>query len=323
MASQRVLVTGCGGELGSLATSMLENEPSVGSLLGVDADPPRRRLSRTTFRRVALNRTDAVAQIILDFDPHLIVHLGVWEPNARLSPDEAERTTSDVGRAVFDAAHQAPSLEAVVVRSGLEVYGSRSHAPLEPNDFTTPAPASRYGRMLHFLERQAADLRAARGVAVANLRLASVLGAHVPSPLGRLLRLPAVPFLLPGDPPFAVIEDHDAALAFSLAARHRFDGNINVVADGTTTARRAALQGRRLPVPVVGPGWWVTRQLANIVGAPVPDHVVEMLRHGRLAHASDNAHLIRFAPRHSTHEVIERLYEWPSVVRVPATRQVA
>lgn len=323
MAQQRVLVTGCGGELGSLATSMLEEETWVGSLLGVDADPPRRRLNRTSFRRVALNRVDAVSQIILDFDPHVIVHLGVWEPNARLSPDEAERTTSDVGRAVFDAAHQAPSLEAVVLRSGLEVYGSRSHAPLEPNDFTSPSPVSRYGRMLHFLERQAADLHAARGVAVAGLRLASVLGAHVPSPLGRLLRLPAVPFLMPGDPAFTVIEDHDAALAFCLAARHRFNGNINVVAEGTTTARRAALQGRRLPVPVVGPGWWVTRQLANVVGAPVPDHVVEMLRHGRLAHASDNAHLIRFAPRLSTHDVIERLYEWPSVVRVPAARQVA
>jgi UDP-glucose 4-epimerase len=203
------------------------------------------------------------------------------------------------------------------------VYGTRSHAPLTPTDTTTPAPASRFGRMLQFLERQAADLRAARGVAVANLRLASVLGAHVPSPLGRLLRLPAVPFLLPSDPPFTVIEDHDAALAFRLAASHRFDGAINVAADDTTTARRAALQGRRIPVPVVGPGWWVTEKIANLAGAPVPDHVIEMLRHGRLAHASDNAHLIRFAPRHSTREVIERLYEWPSVVRVPAAVQVA
>lgn len=323
MVGQRVLVTGCGGELGSLATSMLEEKDWVGSILGVDADPPRRRLNRTVFRRVALNRTANVSQIIYDFDPHVIVHLGVWEPNARLSPDEAERTTSDVGRAAFDAAHQSPSLEAVVVRSGLEVYGARSHAPLTPNEFTSTAPASRYGRMLQFLESQAADLRSSRGVAVASLRLASVLGAHVPSPLGRLLRLPAVPFLMPGDPPFSVIEDHDAALAFGLAAQHRFDGAINVAADGTITARRAAMQGRRLPVPIVGPGWWVTRQVANIAGAPVPDHVVEMLRHGRLAHASDHARLIHFAPRHSTHEVIERLYEWPSVVRVAAARQVA
>ncbi|MFM2115842.1 MAG: hypothetical protein RI908_1583, partial [Actinomycetota bacterium] len=154
--TQKVLVTGCGGELGSLATSMLEEETWVGQILGVDADPPRRRLRRTDFRRIALNRTAAVSQIILDFDPHVIVHLGVWEPNARLSPEEAERTTSDVGRAVFDAAHQAPSLEAVVVRSGLEVYGTRSHAPLTPTDTTNPAPASRFGRMLQFLERQAA-----------------------------------------------------------------------------------------------------------------------------------------------------------------------
>jgi len=321
--TQKVLVTGCGGELGSLATAMLEEESWVGRILGVDVDPPRQRLRRTDFRRIALNRTAAVSQIILDFDPHVIVHLGVWEPNARLSPDEAERTTSDVARAVFDAAHQAPSLEAVVVRSGLEVYGMRSHAPLTPTDTTTPAPASRFGRMLQFLERQAADLRAARGITVANLRLASVLGAHVPSPLGRLLRLPAVPFFLPSDPPFTVVEDNDAALAFRLAASHRFDGAINIAAKGTTTSRRAALRGRRIPVPVVGPGWWVTEKVANLAGAPVPDHVLEMLQHGRLAHTGDNAHLIEFTPRLSTHEVIERLYEWPSIIRVPATVQVA
>ncbi|MBM3730988.1 MAG: NAD-dependent epimerase/dehydratase family protein [Actinobacteria bacterium] len=321
--TQKVLVTGCGGELGSLATAMLEEESWVGRILGVDVDPPRQRLRRTDFRRIALNRTAAVSQIILDFDPHVIVHLGVWEPNARLSPDEAERTTSDVARAVFDAAHQAPSLEAVVVRSGLEVYGTRSHAPLTPTDTTTPAPASRFGRMLQFLERQAADLRAARGITVANLRLASVLGAHVPSPLGRLLRLPAVPFFLPSDPPFTVVEDNDAALAFRLAASHRFDGAINIAARGTTTSRRAALRGRRIPVPVVGPGWWVTEKVANLAGAPVPDHVLEMLQHGRLAHTGDNANLIKFTPRLSTHEVIERLYEWPSIIRVPATVQVA
>lgn len=302
---------------------MLEEQEWVGPILGVDADPPRRRLNRTNFKRVALNQTAMVSQIIMDFDPHVIVHLGVWEPNARLSPDEADRTTSDVGRSVFDAGHQSSSLETVVLRSGLEVYGARSHAPLTPNEFTSPSPASRYGRMLHFLERQAADLRAARGIAVTNLRLASVLGAHVPSPLGRLLRLPAVPYRLAGDPAFTVIEDHDAAQAFVLAARHGFDGSINVVADGNTSARRAALQGRRLPVPVVGPGWWFARQLANVAGAPVPDHIVETLTHGRLAHNSDNARRIQFSPRHDTREVIARLFEWPSVVRIPAAQRMA
>ena len=51
---------------------MLEEASWVGPILGVDADPPRRRLRRTDFRRIALNRTAAVSQIILDFDPHVM-----------------------------------------------------------------------------------------------------------------------------------------------------------------------------------------------------------------------------------------------------------
>ena len=323
MHSQRVLITGCGGELGSLVTSMFEDAPWVESILGVDADPPRRRLRRTDFRRVALNNTGKVSDVIIDYDPHIIVHVGVWEPNARLGTAEAERTTTSMGRAVFDAAHQSPSLRAVVIRSGLEVYGARSHDPFQPNEFSPTEPRSTFGRMLQLLEDQAADLRGARGVTVATLRLASVLGPHVPSPLGRLLRLPAVPFSFPKNPSFTVIEDHDAASAFLLAAEHQFDGVVNVVAEGTINMRNTALQGRRIPVPVIGPGLWGARHIANFAGAPVPDHITELLQNGRLAYSSDAARAIRFAPRHTADEVIERLFEWPSVIRVPPARKVA
>lgn len=68
VSGQRVLVTGSGGELGSLVTSMIEEQPWAGDILGVDADPPRRRLHRAGFRRVALNRADQVADIITEFD---------------------------------------------------------------------------------------------------------------------------------------------------------------------------------------------------------------------------------------------------------------
>ncbi|MCU1360463.1 MAG: hypothetical protein JWN99_1752, partial [Ilumatobacteraceae bacterium] len=51
------------------------------------------------------------------------------------------------------------------------------------------------------------------GVSVGSLRLAPVLGPHVPSPLGRMLRQPVVPFSVLADPPFAVIADADAARA--------------------------------------------------------------------------------------------------------------
>jgi UDP-glucose 4-epimerase len=52
MTGQRVLVSGMGGELGSQVTLLLENEPWVGRLMGVDLDPPRRRLHRAEFHRI-------------------------------------------------------------------------------------------------------------------------------------------------------------------------------------------------------------------------------------------------------------------------------
>jgi hypothetical protein len=41
-----------------------------------------------------------------------------------------------------------------------------------------------------------------------------------------------------------------------------------------------------LPVPLFGPDWAVARGLAYVSGAPLPDHVLEILHRGRLA---DNA----------------------------------
>jgi hypothetical protein len=63
----------------------------------------------------------------------------------------------------------------------------------------------------------------------------------VPSPLGRLLRQPGVPFSVLADPPFAVIEDRDAARAIVAAARVGLAEPVNVVAPGAITALQAAV----------------------------------------------------------------------------------
>ena len=47
------------------------------------------------------------------------------------------------------------------------------------------------------------------------------------------------------------------------------------------------------------------------------------MEHGRLAASNEAAHLLRFAPSHTTTQVIERLYQWPTVERIPARKQVA
>lgn len=323
MKGRRVLITGMGGELGSLVASMAERSEWAGDILGFDVDPPRRLLTRSRFVRVDPTEHDRIASLITEFNPHVLLHVGVWEPDARLGTDDAQRCTSLVAKAVFDASHQADALETVVVRSGIEIYGRGTYSPDIAVESTPIGPNTTYGAMCADIEERATDLRISRGINVCSLRLAPVLGAHVPSPLGRLLRLPAIPYYGIGNPIFCVVEDHDAATAFMLGAQRDADGVANIVANGAISMLRATVVGRRVPLPSFGPAWWLAKNASSIAGAPMPDHVSDLIQNGRLAASNEAAHLLRFAPRHSTTEVVRNLYNWPSIERIPAKMQVA
>jgi UDP-glucose 4-epimerase len=135
--------------------------------------------------------------------------------------------------------------------------------------------------------------------------------------------MPAVPFATIDDPPFAVLENDDAARALVAAARERLAEPVNVVAPGAITALQAARRGGRVPLPVTGPQWAVVRRASHLLGAPIPNHVLEVLRRGRLADNARMRELLGIVPESSTPDVIDHLYGWPSVIRRPARVQVA
>lgn len=317
------MVTGLGSELGSLVAAILEDESWVSEIEGLDTTPPRRRLKRSLFHLVEPFQHARTSELIAHFNPHVIIHLGIWEPHARLNTDDARLHTDELAHAVFDAAHSIPALESLVVRSGVEVYGKYGHWPCLPDENSALDPQSTFGQMLLAIEQQATELAVARGTAIATLRFGSVIGPHVPSPLGRLLRLPVVPYNPFGNPKFSVIEDNDAATAIVAAARHQPHGIANIIADGAISITAAASKGRRLALPIIGPAWGATCAISRLAGAPVPDHVSELLQHGRGAFSSSSEAMLGFTPGISTANAISRLYAWPSIMRVPAYRDVA
>lgn len=323
MSGQRVLISGMGGELGSRVAGLLEHEPWVGPLEGIDADPPRRRLHRAVFHRIVPGQHDRIVDVVTKFNPHVVVHIAVWEPFSRANPGQARSLTDDAATSILGAAAECRALEAIVVRSGIEIYGRARGAVTRPDEDAPIAPTSTYGHMVAGIEETADRIGRRIGVTVGALRLATVVGPHVPSPLGRMLRMPAVPFSALADPPFAVVLDHDAAEAFVAAARERIDAPLNVVGPGAITVLQAIRRGGRIPVPLLGPGWAAARGVSYLAGAPIPDHVVELLHRGRLADGSRAREVLQLAPGTSTTDVVDRLYSWPSVVHVPARRQVA
>lgn len=312
-----------GGELGSLVASQLEAEPWVGSLVGIDVDPPRRRLRKAEFHLLQPSQRDRIVEVVTSFNPHVLINLSVWEPDARAGLAHARRFTADATTAIVGAAAECPALESMVVRSGIEVYGRAHNTPTRPTEIAPLHPTTEYGRMLANIEQSARDVGGRVGIAVGKLRLAPVLGKHVPSPLGRLLRQPLVPFSMMADSPFAVIEDGDAARAFVAAAAMRLDEPLNIVASGAITALQAILRGKRVPLPLVGPEWAIARQLSHLFGAPIPEHVVELMHRGRLADGSRALEVLGLRPFRSTPDVIDHLYAWESVIRVGSVREVA
>jgi UDP-glucose 4-epimerase len=248
---------------------------------------------------------------ILAHRPDVIVHLGVWEPHGRLATDEARIATGNYANALGEALSQLDGLSRLVIRSGLEVYGANGRQT--PDESSPVAPTSTYGHMLAELEA-VASLAAPTTATVTTLRFASVVGAHVPSPLGRLLRLPVIPVDPLSRAEFQVLSDDDAARAVVHAATHGHHGAVNIAAGQPTTIGAVARQGRRVIAPVVPYTWRVAAQLTTLAGAPLPDHVVELLRHGRTANTLVGD--VEYRPEHSSSEVIANLFSWPSVVRI-------
>jgi UDP-glucose 4-epimerase len=317
MAGVRVLVSGMGGELGSRVASLLEEQPWVGSLEGIDVDPPRRRLRRTVFHRIVPGQHERTVETVTAFNPHIVVHVAVWEPHARAGTATARNLTDDAATSILGAAAECPALESIVVRSGIEIYGRHRNTLTRPTEREARDPTTDYGHMVAEIERTARAIGRRVGVSVGTLRLATVLGPHVPSALGRVLRMPAVPYSALADPPFAVIHQHDAAEAFVRAAEARLDEPLNIVAPGAITTLQAIRRGRRIPVPLVGPEWVVARAVNYLAGAPIPDHVQELFHRGRLAHNARAREVIGFAPATTTSDVIDQLYGWPSVIHTP------
>ncbi len=221
---------------------------------------------------------------------------------------------------VLGAAATCPSLRGIVVRSGIEVYGRRRGAPTRPDEASEVDPTSPFGASMAHVEQVAIEAGQVADVPVTLVRLAPIVGPNIPSPIGRYLRLPAVPVDPISELPFSLVHQEDACQALVAAAWAGHDGPLNVVGPGAVTATQAVLMGRRIPIPVFGPGWRIAALAAELQGAPLPAHARELLVRGCTADGAWGREVLDIEPR-TTHEVVTQLYRWDKVARVSTISQ--
>ncbi len=315
----RVLITGMGGELGTRVVNLLEADDTVADIVGLDMYPPRRRIHRVAFHRVDPRDRRRSVRLVRDFDPEVVLHVGVYEPNARCDPTTARLGTAASAVSVLGAAASCPSLKAIVVRSGIEIYGRRRGAPSRPDETAEVDPTSPFGESLAYVEQIAQEAGQVAGVPVTSLRFGPILGPSFPSPLGRYLRQPVVAVNPLSELPFCLVHQEDAAHAIVAAARLGHDGPLNVVGPGAVTGSQAALMGGRVPLPVIGPGWRAAALASELLGAPLPPHTRELLTRGCMADGTLAREVLGFEPR-PTPDVVTQLHRWAEVAHVAAPR---
>jgi UDP-glucose 4-epimerase len=123
------------------------------------------------------------------------------------------------------------------------------------------------------------------------------------------------------DPPFSLLHQEDAAHALVRAVECGFDGPVNVVGRGAVTPAQAARLGGRVVLPVVGPQWLLASFAAELLGAPMPAHVRELLVRGRTADGGLARAVLGVDPEVPTAAVVRDLYDWASVTYLRPTAE--
>lgn len=245
-----VAITGAGGLIGRRLIAVLQDEPSVERIVGIDLVPPRELDGGKLVLRSGDVRDPAVADHLADVD--VLVHLAF-----QLDPLHDERRMRAVNvegtRNVLERAHAAGVRKVVYVSSGV-VYGAHpdNDFPLtEGSPLRANAPFN-YAEHKLEVERWLWPWAEARPELVTTvLRPSIVAGPGVDNFISRQLEAPRFTAVKGHKPPMQFAHVDDVAAALAHAVVHDLPGAFNVASEGWLSFDEVTAIGRRrlLEVP--------------------------------------------------------------------------
>jgi nucleoside-diphosphate-sugar epimerase len=258
-----VVVTGSAGSLGRRVMALLEADPEVSRLVGIDLLPapagaaadgvPADGASRVRHH-VADVAVDDLQALIVDERPDVIVHLAFSYDEAVDDDDVAARANVDSARRVLDAAALV-GVRQVIGVSSATVYGAwgSNPVPLTEDAALRPDPVFAYAVQRAEVERLLAEWADEHpDTRVAVLRPTVVMAEEGSGFIARALAAAAAVRIADPDPPVQFVHLDDVGAAVDLVRRRCLGGVFNVAPDGwipgdTARALAGATARPRLP----------------------------------------------------------------------------
>ena len=299
-----VLVTGVARHLGGRLARLLEHDPAVDRVIGVDVVPPADDLGRTEFVRADI-RNPIISKVIGSAAVDTVVHMSVLAQPSSAGGRTVMKEVNVIGTMQLLAACQkARSVSTLVVKSSTTVYGA---SPKDPAMFTEdmePVSLPRSGFAKDSVEVEGYVRGFARrrpDAAVTVLRFANVIGPGMSTPMTAYFELPAVPTVLGFDPRLQLLHEDDALDVLALAAVGNHPGTYNVAGDGvlllSQALRRAGKPTFPLPAPLVTSVGGLVRRARLVDFSP---EQLRFLTYGRGVDTTRMREVLGFQPGRTT-----------------------
>jgi UDP-glucose 4-epimerase len=310
--SSVVLITGVSRYLGVRLAAQLADDPSIDRVIGIDASPPRKadlqRLGRTEFVRADI-RNPLLAKVIAQAKVDTVVHAAIIGTLRGVGGRVPLKELNVVGTMQLLAACQkSESVSRVVVKSTTAVYGSSAR---DPAIFTEDMHA--IGHAAGGYAKDAVEvegyvrgfMRRRPDIAVSILRLTSLIGPTIESPLTRYLAMPLVPTSLGFDPRLQLLHESDAVEVLRRATIADHPGVYNVAADGVVLLSQAIRRAGRMRLPVPTPAISVVGGLVRNSGViEFSAEQASFLNFGRVVDTTRLRERFGYTPQYSTQEAL-------------------
>jgi UDP-glucose 4-epimerase len=308
-AERVVLVTGVSRYLGGRLANLLQGDPQVARVIGVDVVPPRVDLGRTEFVRADI-RNPIIAKVIASAAVDTVVHMSVIATPFGAGGRATMKEINVIGTMQLLAACQkAPSIRNLVVKSTTAVYGSSPRDPAMFTEDQEPRSLPRTGYAKDSVEVEGYVRGLARrrpDVSVTTLRFANFIGPRIETPLTRYFSLPVVPRVFGFDPRLQFIHEDDGVAVLHLAVSRPTPGTFNVAGPGVLLLSQAIRRAGRPAVQVPAPAVASLGQLVRRTGlVDFSLEQVSFLTHGRGVDTSRLQDSFGYRPAFTTPEAFD------------------
>ncbi|TDD63117.1 NAD-dependent epimerase/dehydratase family protein [Kribbella antibiotica] len=303
------MVTGVSRDAGARCARRLADDPSIGTVLGIDVVPPRAELGRVRFVRADI-RNPVIAKVIAAEGVDTVVHTGVVATPGSAGGRSSMKEINVIGTMQLLAACQkAPGVAKLVVKSSTTVYGAGPRDPAMFTEEMAPRAIAQTGLSKDAVEVEGYVRGFARrrpDVCVTTLRMANWIGPKTDSPMTRYFGLPVVPTVFGYDARLQFLHEDDGIEAIHHATVNEIPGTFNLAGDGVLALSQAI---RRLGRPVVRlPSFTASSTAAAVRRARLADFSpdqITFLTYGRVVDTTRMRSDFGFEPQFTTAEAFE------------------